>query len=283
MPLVDSLKARLDAAGVTAGQRRKLNALCDDLAALESCLVAYSGGVDSAFLAYAASRVSGLKSLAVTMESPLAAPGEIKAAAAFAARYGIPRITIVVDPLAIGSIRANPADRCYHCKKYMLENIWAYALTQGFRAVLVGENADDLHDRRPGLAAIKESGTLSPLAAHGLTKNDIRALSRAFGLSTWEKPSAPCLATRIPYGTPITRETLERIAFAECYLHEKGFAVARVRCHGDMASVEVDPQRIGELSAMEDELSAAFSKIGFVRITIDSHGYRSGSLDEGIT
>ncbi len=219
--MINSLKASLYAAGVAEEQRRKMNALYDDLSALKSCLVAYSGGADSAFLAYAASRIRDLKSLAVTMESPLAAPGEIKAAAVFAARFSIPYITIVIDPLAVGLIRANPVNRCYHCRKFMLENIRAYAAAQGFQAVLVGENADDLHNHRPGLAAVEESGTLCPLAAHGFTKNDIRALSRAFGLSTWDKPASPCLATRIPYGTPITRESLERITRAECYLTKK--------------------------------------------------------------
>jgi uncharacterized protein len=282
VPLNNSLKEKLDAAGVTEDQRRKLNALIDDLSGLESCLVAYSGGVDSAFLAYLASRVSGLKMEAVTLDTPLATPGELEAGSAFTAAHGIPHQTVKVDPLSIGLIRSNPIDRCYHCKKVMLEKVWNYATMSGFLTVLEGENADDLTEHRPGRRAVRESGARSPLATHGFTKNDIRALSRAFGLSTWDKPSSPCLATRIPYGTPITRESLDRIARAESYLHEKGFSIARVRCRGNLASVEVDSRRIGELSAMENDLRAAFQIFGFEHTSIDSRGYRSGSLDEGI-
>lgn len=268
---------------VSASVKLKWESLLGELAALPSAVVAYSGGVDSSFLAYAASRVLGEKMAAVTIVSPLDPPEMLKTAADFAALHGFKHETISYDPLQNSNFRTNPADRCYHCKKNILHNLWDFAREHQFKVVLEGQNADDQSDYRPGRKAVEETGTLSPLAKNGLTKAEIRCLAKAFGLSIWDQPSSPCLATRIPYGTVITEKALDQIAQAENYLHEIGFKIVRVRYHQDLARIEVEPGQIMKLLDIREDLVYYFKQIGFLYVAMDLQGYRLGSMNEGLT
>lgn len=273
----------LENAGVSASLILKWKSLSGELAALPSAVIAYSGGVDSSFLAYAASQVLGEKMVAVTIVSPVDPPAMLKAATDFAAQHGFKHETISNDPLQTPNFRANPVDRCYHCKTDILHRLWDYAKQHQYKVVLEGQNADDQMDYRPGRKAVMETGTLSPLAKIGLTKAEIRYLAKAFGLSIWDQPSSPCLATRIPYGTVITKEALDQIARAENYLHEKGFKIARVRYHFELARIEVEPDQISKLLDLREDLVKYFKQIGFLYIALDLQGYRLGSMNERLT
>src|SRR5450759_111223 len=272
----------LEKAGISATLILKWKSLTDYLAALPSAVIAYSGGVDSSFLAYAASQVLGEKMVAVTIVSPVEPPDMLKTASDFAAQHGFKHETISHDPLQNPNFRANPADRCYHCKTIILHDLWDYARKHQYGVVLEGQNADDQSDYRPGRKAVAETGTRSPLAENGLTKAEIRSLAKAFGLSIWDQPSSPCLASRIPYGTPITENALDQIARAENYLHERGFKVVRVRYHHDLARIEVDPGQIATLLDLREDVVNYFKQIGFLYVTLDLQGYRLGSMNEGL-
>jgi len=260
----------------------KWQVLTQHLAALASVVVAYSGGVDSALLAFAAHLVLGERMMAVTVTSPLDPPEVHQDAAAFTAQYNIPHQTIELDLLSMPGIAANLPDRCYHCKLAILQRLWDVASKQG-AVVIEGQNVDDEHDYRPGRRAVTETGTISPLADGGLTKADIRRLAQAFGLSVWDKPSSPCLASRIPYGVAITDEALRRVEQAERYLRDKGFKQVRVRHHPDLvARIEVGMDDIPAILNLQEELTVEFRKFGFVHVAIDHRGYRQGSLNEGV-
>ena len=272
----------LDKAGISPSLKLKWESLLDEVASLGSAVIAYSGGVDSSFLAYAAANTLGDKMVAVTIVSTVEPPDMLKSAADFAVQHGFKHEMIYHDPLQNPSFRANPADRCYHCKTIILHDLWEYARAHHYQVVLEGQNADDRSDYRPGRKAVIETGTLSPLAHNWLTKAEIRSLAKAFGLSIWDKPSSPCLASRIPYGTEITEKALSQIGTAEKYLHEKGFMVARVRYHHDLARIEVEPGQITKLLEIREDLVNYFKQIGFQYVALDLQGYRLGSLNEGL-
>lgn len=272
----------LENAGVSASLILKWKSLLGELAVLPSAVIAYSGGVDSSFLAYAASLVLGERMVAVTIVSRLDPPNMLKAAADFAEEHEFKHETISNDPLQDPDFRANLIDRCYYCKTDILHGLWNYAREQHYGVVLEGQNADDQTDYRPGRKAVEETGTLSPLAKNGLIKAEIRLLAKVFGLSIWDQPSSPCLATRIPYGTVITAEALDQIARAENYLHEKGFEILRVRYLHELARIEVEPDQFEKLLDIREDLVNYFKQIGFLYVALDLQGYRLGSMNEGL-
>lgn len=267
---------------IDAAVKQKWFSLLQELAALSSAVVAYSGGVDSSFLAFAASQVLGNRMIAVTVATFLDPPGTLKAAVDFAALQSFDHVMISHDPLQNADFRGNPVDRCYFCKRDILRKLWNFAAANNYANVIEGQNADDQTEYRPGRKAVEETGTRSPLAHNGLSKADIRSLAKVFGLPSWNQPSSPCLATRIPYGIEITQEIVAKIAGAESYLHEKGFKIARVRYHQNEARIEVEPQRMTDILNIRQELIVHFRQLGFIHVSVDLRGYRSGSMDEGL-
>lgn len=255
-------------------------ALTERLRALESVVVAYSGGVDSALLAVVAHQTLAPRMLAVTIRSQVETHGIMENAQALAAQFGFPHQMIDYDKLQDKEYVENSPNRCYVCKSVDLGIISEIASKAGIRFVLMGANADDLGDYRPGLRAAGELGVLSPLAELGFTKKDVRGLARALGLRNWNLPSSPCLASRIPYGVSVTKEKLEQIAAGEAYLRALNFDVVRVRNSGPMARIEVLPDEIARLVGLRETISAYFKQIGFQYVTVDLDGFRSGSLNE---
>ena len=260
----------------------KLDTLKAALAATGGIAVAFSGGVDSTFLLAAAREALGDRVLALTARAPFIAPRESAEALDFCAERGIRQLFVDEDMAAIPHFAENPPDRCYHCKKALFTALGAMAAAEGITALAEGSNVDDQGDYRPGLRALAELGVLSPLKAAGLTKAEIRLLSREMGLATWDKPSFACLASRFPYGETITLEKLRMVDAAEQLLLDRGFPQMRVRLHGTLARIEVLPQDIGRLAAepMRSEVAAALKEMGFSYVTLDLAGFRSGSMNE---
>ena len=244
--------------------------------------VAFSSGVDSTFLLKVAHEELGERAVAVTARSHSFPKREQDEAAAFCAREGIRQVVVDSEELAIPGFCQNPPNRCYLCKKELFTKILEIARSEGMSAVAEGSNVDDLGDYRPGLQAVQELGIRSPLREAGLTKDEIRALSRRMGLPTWDKPSFACLASRFPYGEEITVERLARVERAEQYLLDLGFRQVRVRSHGDLARIEVSPADIPRLAARADAIAAMFKEFGFAYTTLDLQGYRTGSMNEGL-
>ena len=262
------------------GLQPRWQALLDRCRELGSVVVAFSGGVDSGLLCAAAWQAIGDRMLAVTVRSPLESEGDVASAQALAAAVGFPLRVLDFDDLANPEFVANTPERCYVCKLARFRALRDLAGAEGFAAVIEGSNRDDLDDYRPGRRAVAETGAISPLVDLGFGKPEIRTLARALGLSVWDRPSAPCLATRFPYGSPVTGAGLRQIADGERYLHDLGFAFVRVRHHGQMARIEVAPDEIERLAALRVEVAAAFRSLGFAYAAADLAGYRTGSMNE---
>jgi uncharacterized protein len=260
--------------------KTRWESLLDYFRKLESVVVAFSGGVDSGLLCAAAYRALGERMLAVTVRSPVEALDDVESARGLAEQIGFPLQVLDYDDLSNPEFVSNPSDRCYICKLARFRQLGQLAAAEGFAALAEGSNSDDLSDYRPGLRAVVETGTVSPLQELGFNKKEIRTLARAFGLSVWDRPSAPCLATRFPYDSPITHEGLRQVSIGERYLHEQGFRVVRVRHHGAMARLEVAPGEIERLAGMREEVTAYFKSLGFTYVSVDLSGYRLGSLNE---
>ncbi len=246
-----------------------------------SLAVGFSGGVDSSFLLATAHEVLGEKAIAVTAMDHSVPERELKEAEAFCKERGIRQIVTRFDPLKIDGYRNNTPDRCYFCKKEIFSEIQKIAAENGIAYAAEGSNTDDLGDYRPGLKAIEELGVKSPLREAGLSKSDIRMLSKAMGLPTWSKPAYACLASRFVYGEEITEEKLRMIDRAEQFLIEQGFLSERVRLHGKMARIEVPADDIPRLASeeMREAVCTKFREIGFLFVTLDLQGYRTGSMN----
>ena len=262
----------------------KMENLVHHLADLDSLLVAFSGGVDSAFLLVMARQALGEKVVAATASSIIHPVRETAGAKDFARERGISHVVFPSEELSISGFVANGPDRCYLCKQSLIENLFEIAREKGVKHVAHGANLDDLADYRPGFRAAKEAGVIAPLIDAQLGKEEVRFLSREMGLSTWDKPAMPCLATRFPYGSPITEENLKMVEDAESFLVEQGFRVVRVRHHGSVARVEVGRSEMENI--MDEGLGKAiveeFRKIGFEHVALDLEGYVSGSLNRAV-
>ena len=260
----------------------KDRALRERLRELGGIAVAFSGGVDSTFLLQTAHEVLGERAVAVTAEPVFVPKREQNEARDFCLSRGIRQIVIPASALNIDGVRHNPPDRCYHCKREIFGKIIDAARQEGIDAVAEGSNVDDTGDYRPGMRAIRELGVLSPLLDAGLTKAEIRALSKELGLPTWSKPSFACLASRFAYGEAITDERLAMVDRAEQLLLDEGFRQFRVRIHGKLARIEVLPEELEKIMepARRERLNRALREYGFSYVTLDLAGYRTGSMNE---
>jgi len=252
---------------------------------MKSVVVAFSGGVDSTLLLRVAQMVLDKKVLAVTALSETTPRHEMGDAKRLAAEFGVSHLIIESDEMKYPEFVKNPEDKCYICKKSRFSAIIHIAAERGFSLVADGSNVDDQSDYRPGMRAVRELGVRSPLLEAGLSKADIRALSRDLGLSTWNKPSYPCLATRLPYGTPITAERLRQVDAAEEFIRSKSISrQVRVRHYGDTARIEVAEEDVAKLldSEVRTQVVSFFKNLGFKFVTLDLQGYRMGSLNREV-
>jgi uncharacterized protein len=259
----------------------KLQALEERLRQLGSLMVAYSGGVDSAFLAATAHGVLGSRMLAVLADSPSLARRDFEQACAFARSLDMPLHVIATEELSRPEYQRNDANRCFHCKDELFDSMEALGEKLGFARIAYGMNADDTRDFRPGQRAAEQHSVLAPLAEVGLTKVEVRALSKAAGYPLWDRPAAPCLASRVEYGRTVTREVLEQVEKGEESLRQLGFRELRVRHHGELARVEIARAELPRALSMEmlDQITVALKLAGFQYVTLDCAGFRSGSMN----
>jgi uncharacterized protein len=248
----------------------------------QGAVVAFSGGVDSAFLLSVAKDILGDRLLAVTVQSAVVPPSEVAGSRELARLLEVEHEVIEADVMGIKAMRENHTDRCYHCKMHVFSMIMDLARERGLPCVLEASNLDDAGDYRPGVSANKELGVISPLAVAGLTKGEIRRLSKERGLPTWDKPAMACLATRIPYDAPVTVEKLEQVRKGEEYLAGIGFGACRLRHHGSLARIEVPPGDIERVTESELRLKIVeqIKSLGFKYVSVDMEGYRTGSMNE---
>ncbi|MGE5618192.1 MAG: ATP-dependent sacrificial sulfur transferase LarE [Sphingomonadaceae bacterium] len=264
---------------------QKYEKLKDALRSMESVAVAYSGGVDSTFLLKVAVDVLGRdRVLGIVAVSESYPARELEEAKRLAEEMGARILLIETEELANPEYARNPVDRCFHCKTELFTKVYPVAKEQGLREVLYGVNADDLGDFRPGIQAAKRMGARGPLQEVGLTKNEIRLLSRELGLRTWDKPAYACLSSRIPYGQRITKEALHQVDEAENFLHDLGFLQVRVRHHDRIARIELPREQMSKLLAdgSAELIVAKLKELGYLYVTLDLQGYRTGSLNEAI-
>ncbi|NJR52028.1 MAG: ATP-dependent sacrificial sulfur transferase LarE [Leptolyngbyaceae cyanobacterium CSU_1_3] len=261
---------------------QKLDQLKALFAEMENALIAYSGGIDSTLVAKIAWDVLGDRAIAVTAESPSLLPEDLQDARIQAAEIGIAHQVVQTHEMENPNYSSNPVNRCYFCKSELHDTLKPMALRWGYPYVVDGVNADDLHDYRPGIQAAQERGARSPLAEVGVTKVEVREISKYLGLPWWDKPAQPCLSSRFPYGEEITIAKLQRVGRAETYLRKLGWRELRVRSEGNTARIEVLPDQVKAFVASTDlpALIATFQAYGFLYVTLDLEGYRSGKLNQ---
>lgn len=258
----------------------KLVKLKELLQLLPGVVIAYSGGVDSTFLTVIAKEILGDRALAVTAVSPTYPEQQLSEAKELAARFGINHVVITTDEFSEPNFTANPPERCYYCKMALFQELKKIAKERGDWSIIDGANIDDLSDYRPGHRAAEELGVRSPLQEVGLTKSEIRDLSKKMSLPTWNKPAYACLASRVPYGTQITPEGLKRIDLAESFLTSIGLAQLRVRDHFPVARIEVGRDELDKAWQNRETITAKLHQIGYPYVTLDLDGFRSGSMNE---
>ncbi len=260
----------------------KLEQLRNLFIEMEQALIAYSGGIDSTLVAKVAYDVLGDRALAVTAKSPSLLPEELEDAIEQARSIGIAHQIVETHEMDNPNYSSNPINRCYFCKSELHNTLKPLALDLGYLYVVDGVNADDLQDYRPGIQAAKERGARSPLAELGITKMEVREIAKSLGLSCWNKPAQPCLSSRFPYGEEITIPKLNRVGRAEIYLRRLGYENVRVRSTGDTAKIELPADLIQEFVANINliELTTALQSFGFIYVTLDLEGYRSGKLNQ---
>lgn len=256
--------------------------MTETLVSLGSALVAYSGGVDSAYLAWAARQALGDRMLAVLADSPSLAEFQRRDAVQFASDFGIPLEIIRTDEFENPDYTQNAPDRCFHCKDELFGKLAEMAKERGLASIIYGVNADDVHDFRPGHRAAAQYGVRSPLLEVGLTKAEIRELARQAGLPVWDRPASACLSSRIPYGTPVTIQNLKRVEDGEDAIRQLGFRQFRVRHHGELVRIEIAPDELSKAldPQMAQKFAEIFKKLGYQYVTLDLEGYRPGSLNE---
>jgi len=272
-----------DKEGLMSKTVKRLGELIEYIKGLGPVAVAFSGGVDSGLVAAAAFRAHGRDAIAFTVGSELCTYEEAREAGWLAKAVGIRHETIPMTLLSNEAVAGNPVDRCYHCKKEVFRVIAERAAREGIRTVIDGTNLEDTHTYRPGLKALGELGVVSPLLALGFTKDEVRKAAKDLGLPNYAKPSAPCLATRFPYGTHLTDEAIARVRAAEEFIRSLGIEVLRVRDHDGVARIEVEPDMIPKLATkrMSKKIVAKLLSLGYNYVTLDMEGYRSGSMDIG--
>ena len=260
----------------------KLNQLRAIFQEMDRALIAYSGGIDSTLVAHVAYEILGDRALAVTAHSPSLLPEDLTDAITQAQAIGIPHEVAETHEMANPNYTTNPINRCYFCKSELHDTLKPIALSRGFLYVVDGVNADDLHDYRPGIQAAQERGARSPLAEVGISKFEVREISQLLGLPWWNKPAQPCLSSRFPYGESITIEKLQRVGRAEIYLRTLGWLNIRVRSQGDTARIEVLPEEVQTFVIQTDLglLIDRFKSFGFLAVTLDLEGHRSGKLND---